>query len=429
MPSSTIATQRTTTAPPSGPLSSGLPGALRVGALAAVATWALVVLPSLIAWIAAPESSLGWFSAVAVGSALWFLGHAQSVGSGNLSISLTPILLLLVNVYIGARFFRRLRSMERTRCTHAEWSRLTARSLVTGFLGGYLVISALVALLTLGGPANPGLGGILGALLVPVLSLGMVLLRPDAEEPPAFVRAWFDRGPTWLPAVWKVGWHGAGLLLVSGLAVVLARVVVSIGAVFSAQGDYGVNVVATGVVAVAQLLMIGNAATWALAFLAGPGFSLAVGATITPAAAHPGLMPLIPMLAALPEQADYPTVLYAVVLVPVAIGVLLGRWVDRELDFFGNVRARFAAVTTAAVISVLAVTVLAALGNGALGVDRLSSIGVPVPALGGALLLEVVGGAALWVGWRLLRERRPERADQAESGETDDTAEAETAEG
>ena len=113
--------------------------------------------------------------------------------------------------------------------------------------------------------------------------------------------------------------------------------------------------------------MMGNAATWALAFVAGPGFGVAVGATISPAAAHPGLMPLIPVLAALPDEAVYPRALYAVLLLPVAAGAVMARWVDRELEFFGNVRARFAAVTTAAGIAVAVVVVLTALGNGSLG--------------------------------------------------------------
>lgn len=382
-----------------------LTAALRAGALAAVATWALVVLASLVGWIAAPESSLGWFSAVSVGSALWFLGHGQSIGSSELSISLTPILLLLVNVYIGVRFLRRLVAIERLEFSAAGWSRVAARSVIPGFLGGYLLIASVAALLTLAGPVSPGLVAILGALIVPLAALGFVLLRPEDETAPAFVRAWFRRGPTWLPSVWRIGWRGVGLLLFVGLAVVIARVLVSFGAIASVQSQYGINVVAALVVIVGQLLMMGNAATWALSFLAGPGFGVAVGSVISPAAAHPGLMPLIPVLAALPDEASYPRALYAVVLLPISAGALIARWVDRDLEFFGNARARFAAVTTAAGIAVAVVAVLTTIGNGALGVDRLSHIGPVVLPFAGALLVEVAGGAALWVAWRMLRER------------------------
>lgn len=390
-----------------------------------MATWALVVLPALIGWVAAPESSLGWFSAVSVGSALWFLGHGQSIGADGLSVSLTPILLLLLNVYIGARFLRRLVVIERAGLSPGEWSRAVARSVVPGFVGGYLAVAAVVALLTMPGPASPGFAAIVGALIVPLAALGFIFLRPEDEAAPAFVLAWFQRGPSWLPAVWRIGWHGAGLLLLVGLAVVLARVLVTFGAIVSMQGQYGINVVAGLVVVVGQLLMMGNAATWALSFVAGPGFGVAVGAVISPAAAHPGLMPLIPVLAALPDEATYPRALYAVVLLPIAAGAIIARWVDRDLEFFGNARARFAAATTAAVIAVAAVAVLTGLGNGSLGVDRLSHIGPAVLPFAAALLMEVVGGAALWVAWRLWRERevssdRVEAADGAEGAPTDD---------
>lgn len=425
MPTSTTAAPGAKSPSKRAPASRARPhtlrAALRVGALAAVATWALVVLPSLVGWIAAPESSLGWFSAVSVGSALWFLGHGQSIGAGGLSVSLTPILLLLLNVYIGARFLRRLVAIERMGLSTEEWSRAVARSVVPGFVGGYLVIAAVVALLTLAGPASPGAMAIVGVLIVPLAALGFIFLRPEDETAPAFVRAWFRRGPSWLPAVWRIGWHGAGLLLLVGVAVVLARVTVSLGAIASMQGQYGINVVAGLVVVGGQLLMMGNAATWALSFVAGPGFGVAVGAAISPAAAHPGLMPLIPVLAALPDEATYPRALYAVVLLPIAAGALIARWVDRDLEFFGNARARFAAVTTAAVIAVAVVAMLTALGNGSLGVDRLSHIGPAVLPFAAALLVEVVGGAALWVGWRLWREREVSHAfDEADQGDATD---------
>jgi hypothetical protein len=49
-----------------------------------------------------------------------------------------------------------------------------------------------------------------------------------------------------------------------------------------------------------------NLAVWALAWLAGPGFQIADGSTITLAGAHPGLMPMIPVLGALPSDGHGP---------------------------------------------------------------------------------------------------------------------------
>jgi hypothetical protein len=396
---------------------SAIPASLRAGALAALGTWVVVVLPALVGWVAAPESSVGWFSAVSVGSGIWFLGHGQSIGAGGVAVSLTPLLLFAVNVYIAYRWARRLAATQRAAVGAAAWSDTALKEVVPGFLGGYLLMAGVFALLTLGGVAAPGVAAVPGVLLVPAVALGFVLLRPDDEESPAFVRTLFRRGPTWLPTVWRVGWLGAGLLLATGAAVVVVRLVMTFPAIASIQSDYGVNVGGAVIVGIAQLALLGNAATWALGFVAGPGFSLAVGSTVSPAAAAPGLLPLVPVLGAVPEAADYPPILYAVLLLPVAAGLVVGRGVDRELEFFGNLRARVAATVVAALIAVVVVVAVTALGNGAVGVDRLRSIGVPLLPLLLALAAEVVLGALLWMGvavgreWFAARRERPEPSD------------------
>ena len=406
--------------------SSALPASLRAGALAAIGTWAVVVLPALVGWVAAPESSVGWFSAVSVGSGIWFLGHGQSIGAGGVAVSLTPLLLLAVNVYIAYRWARRLAATQRAAVGASAWSDVALRGVVPGFLGGYLMMAGVFALFTLGGVAAPGVAAVPGALLVPVLALGFVLVRPDDEESPAFVRAVFRRGPTWLPTVWRVGWRGAGLLLAVGAGVVVLRLVMTFPAILSIQSDYGVNLGGAAIVGLAQLALLGNAVTWALGFVAGPGFALALGSTVSPAAAVPGLLPLVPVLGAVPEAADYPTVLYAVLLLPVAAGVLIGRAVDQELEFFGNLRARVTATAVAALLAVAVVVALTALGNGAVGVDRLRSVGVPLLPFAAALAVEVVAGALLWVGYLLLRERHEQKKLETDTPSEESASEAST---
>ncbi len=411
---STLSTASSATAP-----ASALPGAFRAGVLTALATFAVVVLPALVGWVAAPESTLGWFSAVQVGSAAWFVGHAQSVGVGALSISVAPILLLLLFVLIAARACRRLVALERDRVGALAWGLVLQRGVVPGYLLGYVAVAGLVALLTLGGPAVPGVAAVLGTLVVPLAGLGFALLRPAEEDSPAFVRSWFRRGPSWLPIVWRVGWRGAGVLLLVGALIAVGRILFSWSDVASVQGQYGANVAAAVVIVLAQLALLGNAAVWALSFVAGPGFQVAAGSLITPAAAQPGLMPLVPVLGALPDAADYPPLMYAVVLVPIAAGVLVGRRVDQELEFFGNLRARLLATATAGLLAVGVVTVLAGLGNGALGVERLAAVGVPLAPFALALAAEVLVGALGWVGWRLWREHV--EASRGRSSATDGT--------
>ena len=412
--------------------SSAFPSALRAGALAAVGTWTVVVLPALVGWVAAPESTVGWFSAVSLASAIWFVGHGQSVGAGGVAISMTPLMLLAVFVYIAFRWARRLAATERLRVGAEDWSRVAKWGVVPGFVVGYGVSSAVFALFTLGGPATPGAAAVLGSLLVPVAALGFVLLRPDDDASPAFVRTWFRRGPTWLPSVWRIGWRGARLLFGLGLALVLVRVVMSWPEVADIQGQYTANLGALAVIVLAQVALLGNAATWALSFLAGPGFQIALGSTVSPAASQPGLLPLVPLFGALPGATTFPPSMYAVLLAPVLVGAWVAGRVDAALEFFGNVRSRLAATVTAPVLAVLVVVGVTALGNGAVGVDRLAAVGPHLWTFAAALLAEVVVGALLWLGVLLLRERlaarrgRDAAGSRASGDEALDDAEAPT---
>ena len=140
----------------------------------------------------------------------------------------------------------------------------------------------------------------------------------------------------------------------------------------------------------------------------------------------PGLLPLVPVLGAVPEAADYPPILHAVLLLPVAAGLLIGREVDQELEFFGNLRARVTATAVAALLAAVVVVAVTALGNGAVGVDRLRAVGVPLLPFAAALAAEVLAGALLWLGYLLLRERhasrRLETADPSETADRTETA-------
>ena len=235
-------------------------------------------------------------------SAIWFLGHGQSVGAGTVAISVTPLLLLLVFVYIAVPLGPPSRGdgAAARRRGRLEPGRPVGRR--AGLCPGYGLVSAVFALFTLGGPATPGVAAVSGRSRA-LAALGFVLLRPDDETAPAFVRRGSGAGPTWLPTVWRTGWRGAGQLLALGLVVVVLRLVVSWSAVADIQDQYAANVGALVIIALAQLALLGNAATWALSFLSGPGFQVALGSTVSPAAAQPGLLPLVPVLGALPEAA------------------------------------------------------------------------------------------------------------------------------
>jgi hypothetical protein len=381
-----------------------------------------VALPALVGWVSAPESTMAWWSGLAVGSAIWFLGHGQSIGGATVSVSVTPLLLFAGFVWVCWRSARRLVAIERGHVRSAEWEPRLWTGVVPGYLLGYGAGAAVIALLTLAGPIHPHGIAVLGALLVPVIGLAIVLLAPGRLTTPASVTRLLERAPGWLPVAAGGAWRAAALLLGVGAGLVVIRVLGMLGTVVAIQGEYAAGFVAGAVLVIAQLAFLGNLATWALAFLAGPGFQVAVGGVVSPAAAHPGLMPLVPVLGALPEDTTYPWPMWLVLAVPVAVGVLLGRWVERSAGHL-PLAARCVAGGVAAVGAVVLVACATGLGNGAVGTERLAAVGPQVPPLLWSLLLELVVGAALWMSWRALRRHR-RRAEEDRASTDADRAKA-----
>jgi hypothetical protein len=111
--------------------------------------------------------------------------------------------------------------------------------------------------------------------------------------------------------------------------------------------------------------------------------------------------------------------MWLVLAVPVAVGALLGRWVERAAGDL-PLAPRCLATGVAAFGAVMLVAGATALGNGAIGTERLAAVGVQVPALLWSLLLELVVGAGLWVAgraaWQRRKRSRERDADRESTG-------------
>jgi len=285
------------------------------------------------------------------------------------------------------------------------------RHVLPGFVIGYAAVAVLAWLLTLAGPARPGSPAVVVALAVPVLALAWALLRryvTGAET--GVVARGLDRLPRWLPRAVRPGVHGAGLLLLIGAVLVVVMVVVRWSTVSGLHAAVNAGAVGGVVLTAGQLLVLPNLAVWGLAWLAGPGFQIADGGTVTLAGAHPGLMPMIPVLGALPSDGSWSGWLLCLLSVPVLAGGVIGWLGCRSLARLSSWRTKLASALTAAATSAAGLTVLAALGSGAVGVERLSAVGTPPWLFGAVLFGELVAGAAASVlVAQLLLRFRPHR--------------------
>ena len=389
-----------------GQPSTAMPASLRAGALAAIGTWSVVVLPALIGWVAAPESSVGWFSAVSVASAIWFLGHGQSVGAGTVSISVTPLLLLLVFVYIAVRWARRLAATERLRVGAGDWSRVAQWGVVPGFVLGYGLVSAVLALFTLGGPADARCRG-----------------RPGLAPRPA-------RGARFRPAPSRRR-HGSGLrphVVPAGAD--LAAVGVAHG--MARSGPAARARARRGRPAPRRVVDDGRRRPGPVRRQRrGPRHHLPRPARPPRQRGHVG--PVVPRRSRLPGRAGS-----TITPPPPSPGCcrscrcsapcrrppttrrscMPSCWLPCSSASGSGVGSTPSSSSSATRApgwlpprsrpssrspSSSAVT---ALGNGAVGVDRLSAVGAPLWAFAAALTAEVVGGALLYAGVLVLRERR-----------------------
>ena len=381
------------------------------GALAAAGSWLVLALPALVVWVATAHTTVGWGDALGVASAGWFLGHGASVAVGELSLSLAPLGLWLLALLLTVRGARRLLDRTERSAPGTTWPRALVRQVVPGFVLGYAAAGLLAWLLTLAGPARPGFAAVLVVLGIPVLALAWALLRRYvAGEECGVVGEWLDRLPRWLPRAVRPGVHGAAILLGLGTVLVVIMVAARWSTVSGLHAAVNAGLVGGVVLTAAQLLVLPNLAVFALAWLAGPGFQIADGSTITLAGAHPGLMPMIPVLGALPSDGAWSGWLILLLSVPVLAGGVIGWLACRSLARLSSWRTKLATALAAVVTSAAGLTVLAALGSGAVGVDRLSAVGTRPLVFGAALLGLLVAGAALSVlSAQLLLRARPHR--------------------
>ena len=264
-------------------------------------------------------------------------------------------------------------------------------------IGGYAAVAVLALLTTLAGPARPH--PVLGLVAPLGMALGglLVAVALDYEDGwlgavPALDDRW-SVAPDWVLVGPRLVW--ATLTRLATVLVVVVLVVIGVGGSrideVSAALDPGP--VGTLVLAVAQVLVLPNLATWALAWMTGPGFSVGAGTSVTLTSANPGLQPLLPVLGALPAGGAMPGWAVGAVLLPVLVGLLLGRAAERELYRL----PALAASVAAAVIVAATAAGLTALGAGSLGVDRFVSVGPDEGPVALWLCLELVLGALLWL--------------------------------
>jgi len=329
---------------------------------------------------------------------------------GDATFAVTPLLglaLLVLVARVGAR-----EAMVRVSLGGPTWWGVLPRRLaatIGAWWVGYAVVVLATTALADDGPFRP-VWATLAAPALGVPLLGAVLaLRPVVADDPDVLgpRAGLLRVPDLLRRALRPGLEGLLALLAIGSAVVLAAVGLSWDGVRAVHDGLAAGEVGSVVVVLAQVGMLPNLALWVVSFLAGPGFQVVEGAGVTWSGAESGLLPMVPVLAALPQPGPFPIVVaVAAVLVLVGAGAFVGHRAVGSVARLARLRTKLAVAVASCAVTAVAAGALDAIGGGSLGQFRLATVGAPALALAVSLFGWLLVGAVLAVlrdAWRLRR--------------------------
>ncbi|WP_306820048.1 cell division protein PerM [Streptomyces sp. DSM 40750] len=405
-----------------GMLGGVLAAGLGLGVFAALVT---------LLWISSPYPDSGPGGALRVAAALWLLSHGvELVRTDTLTgapapVGLVPLLLLALPVVL----------LHRSARDHADDGfGASARTTWAGLVTGYAVVGAAVTLYASGGVLRPS--WLWAALCVPLLAalaagtgVWAAHGRPQLPLPALLGGAPETEGRRHLAAAAGRA-AGAGVLVLAGGGALLVAVSLAWHGGVARDTFLQLTEGWSGRFAVLLLCLalVPNAALWAAAYALGPGFVLGAGHITGPlhATAPAALLPPFPLLAAVPEGGGTPGY-WVVGAVPLAAGMTVGWFTaarataDRTAPWSAS--RTIAATLLAALMSAVAVALLALLAGGSLGVATLADFG-PVWWQAGGAAGAWVGAAGMPVAlvarwWRVLvlvRARKAATGQEKRSG-------------
>ena len=345
------------------------------GIEAALLGWALVVVPTLIAYAAVSSNqwmvSTTWEDAFHFASDLWGASLGARVVSGDVSYRAVPLLFVLLLIGLT-----KLLLLQGRRFSPAsQWMAIPGFTVTALLLAGGIGTHVSVW------------GALPLAILIPLIAAAWeVALAPKNLELRFELPRWFSVGV-------GTGWRASWALAVYGGFFLLLSVIVSWSQIRGIdQLLLSTSAFDSIMIVLAQLLFIPNAIVWALSWLSGPGFYLGSDALHSPTSAPVGPIPAIPLFGATPASAPGNWVVFALVLFGVALGVYLRLRKGTESLLDDLYQGGIAAVVIVAVYLVTSLGSALVLGNG-----RLAFLGPRMSLSALCLFTEVACGVLVTV--------------------------------
>ncbi|KRE43852.1 hypothetical protein ASG74_03175 [Knoellia sp. Soil729] len=368
----------------------------------------VVVVPTVLGWMFDPRPGDSFADPLGAAASLWLLVQGAHLGAGATTVAFVPLVLGALAVWGASRGASRVLDTADVEDVFVADAlpRSVASSAGRWWLGYALAVAIAAALTLLGSLPLRWLSLVVPLLVAPALALVLALRRLARDADILGPRFDVFVAPEAVRRAWAPARRGLQVLLGVGLLLVLLAVVVSWGSVTNLHRETGAGLLGGILLVLAQLAALPNLALWALSFLAGPGFSVVEGAHTSLTGSAGGLMPLVPVLGAVPEPGPAPWVLRLLVLVPVVVGGHIGRRALVSVARLSSLRTKATVAVVACTMVAVTVGVLDGLAGGSLGAYRLSDIGAPALWLSLTVALELVVGALAVVAWDAWRLRR-----------------------
>ena len=243
-----------------------------------------------------------------------------------------------------------------------------------------------------------------GALVLFAISGGTAFVRSSALRDWCSAHTPAEAAPVARAAGVAVsGYLGVGAFLVIGSIAVHHDRVESISRQVGG-GWGGVPILLLGVLAAPNAVIAGAS------YLAGPGFAVGAGTSVTVTSTAHGTLPAFPLLGALPSgHGATGPILGLAIATPLFAGLAVTRLAARRGTWFARLRVAGCAALLAGFVMLL----LGWQGGGAIGDARLRTVGASPWQLGGAVAAEVAAVSLPMLGlvalWRWLR--RPKHGE------------------
>lgn len=400
---------------------------------AALVSSLVVVVVVLVGWLAGAAGSGSGWAALLFGFDMWLFIQGVPLRVNGETVSLIPWLFALLPLASLMWAARRLVPLlgqapgdERTRAG----VRRDVAVVGGAFVGGYTAIAVLVALIARTEAVSSSVllspfGPVALAALAFVWALRRAFGRRTLDLFPRLAWHWRVDVPAWLRAIVRPALAGVVALLAAGAVMALAMVAVNLDRVGVVNSYVDPGVVGGTLFTLGQAAYLPTAASWAVGFMSGPGFSIGEGTLVSWGSAQIGPLPLVPVLGALPDPGDLPAWTYGTVAVPVLVGAVVAwrslRAVsvlrsdgDAEPAEQRGWRSRVVVAASAPAITGVATALACSLAGGSLGGQRLEHVGVSAFVVCAALVLELLLGAAAALGVAQLTRARITRVPEKE---------------